>query len=285
MPAERPTLDTGDLRQRYEAGESLGQIAASYGVTIGPVRTRLLRAGVPIRARSHSVELTAARRRAALSQEVVDRYAAGEGAGSIAASLHLSEGEKGVGRILRDAGVPVRGIADANRLGTRTYRDRYGVWLRPMHLSRFGQEEAQVLAWLDARDVSYVHQAIEGPYNVDIGIGAVAVEIHRYSANPLSAHCEEVWSLTSRLEYLLNRGRWVLYLWSTPGVPLGEVVADEIVAFMQLANRDPSAPSEYRVIRGCGELVFSGTDAYQFAGVPAPCHTRHRRGLDRHPSG
>jgi very-short-patch-repair endonuclease len=116
-----------------------------------------------------------------------------------------------------------------------------------------GRGEADLAAWLAARGLRVLAQHPVGPYNIDLAVRPVAVEVHFAANNPVADA-----RLRKRTKNLLDWGWDVVYVWVTGRHPLIEDVADEVVAVVEAAKRQPSARREYRVIRGAGEYVTSG---------------------------
>lgn len=109
--------------------------------------------------------------------------------------------------------------------------------------------------WLIAAGAVTTLEQAEGRYNIDIAVGAVAVEVHRYGFNPLGRSASAS-RLRQRANYLRNRGWLMCYVWIGPrGQWLTAAAAEYIVALAKSAESDPSLRGEYRVIRGSGELV------------------------------
>lgn len=111
-------------------------------------------------------------------------------------------------------------------------------------------------AMLEARGLATTLEQASGRYNIDIAVSPVAVEVHRYSFNPLGAtRLHE----RKRTNYLCNRGWLVCYVWIRPRqYLLTDDAADYVVSLAEEAKRDPSLIGEYRVIRGTGELFATG---------------------------
>jgi hypothetical protein len=99
-----------------------------------------------------------------------------------------------------------------------------------------------------------IPQLAVGPYNIDLAIGNVAVEVDGRGGKPLSRP-----DTRQRVEDLLNRGWNVYYIVIYPKVtyPPRRVLKD-LVPFLEAANRTPARRREYRVVRSSGELMASG---------------------------
>lgn len=116
--------------------------------------------------------------------------------------------------------------------------------------------ERQFGAWL--RDWGYdaIPQKAIGPYNVDLVVGNVGVEIYGGNWHYTGQHAER---FTERTQYLLREGIWLLIVWiDERRYPLQLPAVGEFVALHQQAARLQSARGQYRVIRGSGERISSG---------------------------
>ena len=110
-------------------------------------------------------------------------------------------------------------------------------------------------------------------YNIDIAVGTLAVEVHSETSYPHQSGV--VARRYERIKYLADRGWHSIYVMSRNGLLVGPVT-DEVVALLDLAERDPSAVGEYRVVRGSGELTSFSIDNFdQVAGEPAPVCAAH----------
>lgn len=110
---------------------------------------------------------------------------------------------------------------------------------------------------LSTRGLPAILEKAAGRYNIDIAAGRIAVEVHRYSFNPLGpTRLRE----RKRTHYLCNRGWLVCYVWVRPADSflLTDNAADYVVALAEAAERTPSLAGEYRVVRGSGELFATG---------------------------
>jgi very-short-patch-repair endonuclease len=127
--------------------------------------------------------------------------------------------------------------------------------IRQRSESQVGAFESDLIAMLISRGLpTEAQRPVEG-YNIDIACGPVAVEVHVCASSPLASA-----KLRKRIEKLLELGWSVIYVWINKYSTLRESAADEIVTFHKVAKSNPSAPRQYRVIRGSGETVLTGCD-------------------------
>lgn len=95
-------------------------------------------------------------------------------------------------------------------------------------------------------------RAIHG-YNVDLAVPPVAVEVHVAVNNPMANPI-----LRKRTEKLLELNWNVAYVWITRGKWFSREAADKLISIVQAVRSDPSAPCQYWVIRGTGEVCMTG---------------------------
>lgn len=211
------------------------------------------------------------------------------GTTELALSRQYGVSRGAIGRVLSDHGVARRGITEMNRINMakRTPAQRAknvaaahaavrGVpkdWdflcrraAGVEHKGRLGADERQVSNWLSARGVLAVPQKAIGPYNCDLAIGSVAVEIFGGHFHQSGRHRAR-WPERSR--YISNQGWSLVVVWNTTHHALHERLADELVALSQIASSDPSSPRQHRVIWGCGEVTVTPAHLDQFTHVPA----------------
>ena len=106
---------------------------------------------------------------------------------------------------------------------------------------------------LRERGLSVLQQKAVGPYNVDIATGAVAVEVFGGGWHNTRREGE-------RLRYLFDRGWDVIIIWvDARNAPLTPAAAEYVVAHLKFRESDPTAPRCYRVIRGTGQLLATGS--------------------------
>ena len=213
MSGIRHTLDVDDLVRRYEAGESEQALAAALGVGRPTIRRRLLAAGVQPRNRSEAMKVR------------MDATSADERKRLAAAANVARRGSK----------------ASADELARKAHTAE-----RTLQKIRNG--EIGLAALLSTRGMRPDLQKACGPYNIDIALAPIAVEVHVSTSHPMrSARQRE------RVVYLADRGWRTLYVWLRPGAEASDRAADEVVAHVEAAQADPTAVREYRVIRGTGE--------------------------------
>lgn len=146
---------------------------------------------------------------------------------------------------------------EATMLAKSTTRQRNG--------TQIGEGERLLAGWLAERGWPVEAQRSVRRYNLDLSTPTVAIEVHSLKRSPM------VRPHAQRIKDLTDWGWHVIYVWVTETHPLQPGAADDIVAFLDGPGRKPSAPGQYRVLRGCGELVIAGCgDVDERAGVRLP---------------
>lgn len=223
----------------------------------------------------------AAERRAQFRDEIVSRYTAGESGKAIAGSLpgNLSRGF--VVSVLEEAGIPVRGASDAERLkwqqmSPATRKNQVAAAHAAMRgrtlpfeekcAQALGKEakcpnqsghERLMIDHLSALGLPVIPQKAIGPYNADIGAAPVAVEIYGGNFHAYGRHAAR---FPERCRYFADQG-WALVVIWTYGLynPLTIDAAKYVVAFLDEVKRDPSLIGKYRMIGGRGQLFAAGS--------------------------
>lgn len=220
---------------------------------------------------------------------VVDRYVAGESENAIAKSLGCNRFV--VRRRLMEAGITPRGQAAAETLKWAAMpAEQRAIQVQAAHAASKGRrssdealarrargvearghatkEEASIGGWLQARGAIVRYQVAEGPYNIDVATGSVAVELFSGGWHTSEQHRRRA---QKRARYLFDHGWHLLVIWTDKRRhPLGEVVAEEVVALADVASRDPASPRQYRVIWGDGELIASGSANEDYIPIERP---------------
>ena len=234
---EIPNLDY--LVERYQAGESLKQIADQSGLSRPLLHGRLKSLGIHIRGHSEAERLK---------------------------WLNLKRDRSAIERQCSSAWQARRGQKDGiacRKKRAQTAMDR---------LLRIGRFEEQVS---NAMPMKTRRQLAIGPYNVDIAISEtrIAVEIVCGEGFNRSATTRP-----KRIEYLLNRGWFVLVVWLWPGTTpdIGKL-RQHIIALHEFRSRNPTMPGEYRVVSRDAEPASGARlDLHGHAIEVAP-HARNKR--------
>jgi len=213
-------------------------------------------------------------------EEIVTRYRAGESEKSLGAAFGVSR--QVIKRRLEIAGVERRSMSEAIRLGFARLdpaeRKRIASFAntatrgRPKSfetkcLSALTRQEREVgvsptellmQVWLLERYANAIPQCAIGPYNADVAIPPVAVEIFGGGWHGYGRHKRRS---AERYRYILNQGWSVIVIWVDARLyPLSETAADYVVARLNEISRNPSLIGQYWVIRGDGKEVAAGRD-------------------------
>ncbi|MFL0711665.1 MAG: helix-turn-helix domain-containing protein [Microcella pacifica] len=262
----------------YRSGQSFAQIGAELGKHPESLRRAIQRRRIELRPNTYT-----APNRTETPADVAGRYQAGESILALARSYQVSRTV--VRRWLSESAVELRTASEANRVrmskltaeersklaspahdavrgsvrgvetrvkfaNTRAERAAAGTWKRS-HM------EQQLGEWMSEQCIQWVPEQVVAGYNVDFGIEPVAVELlgGSWHAQPSRrAHHAK------RTHDILNAGWHMIYVWSTHHVPLTRAGADQVVAYVQQASRNPSPVGQYWVLRGDGQLMSSGGD-------------------------
>lgn len=273
MGRKVPPADKDKAVEFYLAGESAKQAANLAGLNEKTVLRELTARGIP-------------RHRGRPLDGVADAYRAG--ASVLELSRHYSVSRRTIDDRLKRAGVGKRTASEQNRIAAarQTRAERLArvaaahtmVRGRPapepsLHRAALTREakarlesegERQMFRWLQQRtEVVGVQTAVKR-YNVDFTVASVAVELLGGEWHARKRRHG------TRTKAILDAGWHMLFIWDTPTYPVKPAAADYAVAFAEETSRDPAAIRKYRVIRGDGELVASGSlEDYDLALVPA----------------
>lgn len=291
MTHKAPRLHVDDAIRLYETGSTTTELQERFGAGI---YFHLRKAGV-LRSQCDARRLAGRQRRDAIRSDVVNRFDAGQSVKAIAVALNIQRST--VSLCLADAGISPRNRSEAmlqrmantppderERLTRRAHDAVRGMKRTPEEMaqravtkqatgSKIGRGERELAEMLKARGVHAHMQYAFGPYNIDIMCGLIAVEVHSQVGYP---HAKP--AVRKRIEYLLDAGLNVVYVLCARQSRGRHVLtapdaaaADDIAAFFQRTQSDPTVRRQYRVIRRTGELVATCCgDLDKIALVPVP---------------
>lgn len=293
MAAERKHIDLDELARLYHDGRTNGELRAHFGIGPRALNDRLTTLGLA----------TDRRRRLTAEQEMtaVEMYLGGATKNDVARHFGIASGSagnilerNGIAKSNRNEAVRIRNarMTPEQRLAnTKAAHDavrgrKVGydeLCQRAVTRERTGGiassvAEHQLAALLRERtNLPVIQQKAVGKYNIDIAIGSVAVEV---SGRNLKGY-----SLTisrERTEYIIDSGYLFVRVWANRSRNVVTAdLADYLVALAEQVSGDPSARREYRVVRGNGQLVASGSrEDDHFAGVDALVSPRCGRTAD-----
>lgn len=212
-------------------------------------------------------------------EELAQRYINGESEKALAEALHASRSV--ISRHLQIMGIERRTASEANYVmsaqmtpeqrserakaahdavrGTKRSFDELckralARQAKPYNVSPV---EVQISQWLQELGLHPIPQLAIGPYNADLAIGPIAVEIFGGSWHAYGSHVARA---GKRLNYFLDQGWSLVFIWvDTVKWPLTVDCAKYVASFYQIASIDPSIGGQYRVIRGDGQEIPAGS--------------------------
>lgn len=237
----RPSRHSRDRRDAvltaWSAGDRVADIAHEHRISAGDIYRYVRDAGLPLRGKGHPFLATD-------DASIIAAYQSGQSENAIAAALGLARGTIRK-RLLRN-GVEPRSYSPANRLANiHTDRTLNQALARNRSVGRF---EVPLLTFLIEHGWPADHQAPVGPYNIDILVGHVAVEVETVGSYPAS-----IPNTRDRMEQIAHRGYRVLYVWMPRGRKSLVFDCEQIEPWIALAQSNPAAFGQYRVIRGSGK--------------------------------
>lgn len=216
MGVRRTDFNTNDLINEYLSGKSVKQLASDHGFSRQVVYRVLREKNVHIRGRSESMVV----RMGNMTEEERKKNAL--------AANEAKRGSKNTPEMLHK-----RALAKKRRIGM------------------FEQE------FIDAITDSGIPVSPQEPflsYNLDIGCGDIAVEIHTQTASPLHPH------FAKKLMNCINAGKSMIYVWIDPQhIHLTGRCYEQVISILKQFRMNPPSRSQYWVVKGTGELYASGT--------------------------
>ena len=209
-----PNLD--DLLRRYISGDSELQLSQGAGINRWTFRQRLLEAGITPRTQSEA--------------EIIkwNRMTAEQRTCQVKAAHNAVRSRK----------VSFKELC--LRAKTREGNLQYNV----------SPNEIVLGQWLNKSGFDIIHNLAIGPYNCDIGIGAVTVEVWGGDWHPKLIEIK-------RTKYILDCGYSILIVNLNQGrFPLSPAVTNYVITLIQETSSNPTGGRQYWMVRGDGELIF-----------------------------
>jgi very-short-patch-repair endonuclease len=315
VPLELPPADLDDLVERYRAGATVVQLVEHFGESrwkvteylrsIGVLRTKAEITRERMRTMSDEdrralQEASVAARRIPCPDidSVLALYRSGQSAAAVGAAFGVSVDV--AMRWLREAGEDTSASTIHRRRWQRLGADERAAAVRQLREARklvrvteeslckraitrerrqvqIDPNETALAEWMRRRGIGgLVQQKAIGRYNCDIAATPVAVEVFGGNWHAYGQHGAR---LDRRTRYILDAGWDVMLVWANTVLhPLTEVVADEVVSFVEAARRRPPGPREYRVVWGTGQLIAAGSaDDDQLTLEPSGSRSDYRR--------
>jgi hypothetical protein len=216
MSRKITTLDTNNIIKEYLAGKSVLYLARQNNVCRQVIQRILAENNVAIRNRSQSMYVRMA---------------------------HTPTDERK--RLAHAANIAKRGSHNTpEMLHKRALA----------HQRRIGVFEQEFIDALSNAGIAVTPQEPFLSYNLDLGCGNIAVEIHTQFASPLSTHH------VKKLMNCVNAGKSMIYVWISPRhLIVDPACYDKVIALVQEFSRNPSPISQYWVVRSTGEVYAQGT--------------------------
>ena len=209
-------LNTNNIIEEYLAGKSVLYLARQNNVCRQVIQRILTENNVTIRDRSQSMYVR---------------------------MFHTSEEERK--RLAHAANVAKRGSHNTlEMLHKRALAQK-------RYIGIFEQE------FIDALSNAGINVTPQEPflsYNLDLGCGNIAVEIHTQIASPLST------KYVKKLMDCVNAGKSMIYVWISPRHLIVDTACyNKVIALIQEFSRNPSPISQYWVVRSTGKVYAQGT--------------------------
>jgi hypothetical protein len=266
------STNTNDLIDMYESGKSVAQISNITGLTVPSIYGRFYKEKfIPYRwgKGNNKVQLP--------TDEIINLYQSGISENAISKKFGVAR--TAIRNRLETSGIHIRNQSESEKLkwSKMTTKERkkqvksandkirsmpksYHVKLsikqaitKEKSLSKVGAFEQLFIDELKSRGFNPIPQKAVYVYNVDIAIGNTAIEIHVNSGNP-----ESIPAYRKRIVNLLKRGWNVIYVKITKDAFI-DIATDQICSFIDFCKSNKSIGSQYRVIRGTGNLISSGS--------------------------
>ena len=216
MAIRRANFDTNHMIEEYLSGKSIKQLAFEHGFSRQVVYRVLRQNNIHIRGRSESMFVRMA---------------------------NMTEEERKANALA--ANIAKRGRANSQDMLSK--RAKAG--------KRFiGKFEKEFCDAISSAGIPIFPQEPFLSYNLDIGCGDIAVEIHRHTDSPVAPRH------VHKLMKCVESGKSMLYVWINP---TKNIVTPEcyenVVSIVQQFRRNPPSGSKYWVIRGTGEIYATGS--------------------------
>jgi hypothetical protein len=269
--------DAVNIVHAYCRGIKVRELAAQYRVNSKSVHKLLGEAGVLLR----RGQTLAGQKARADSVKIVKAYTNGKSILELATRYRVARDV--VQRLLVDAQIPLRTQSEQEQIkwSQMTVAQRKNQ-VAAAHKAKIGRKESmqtrkmraktfekmgkrnsspyepELQRMLEARGLKTFPQRAVGPYNCDLAVDSVAVEIR-------AAYWEKIDTprFRKRVRYFLHAGWHVLLVMiSNSGcryLPLSPGIADQAAAFIEEVRRDRSAIRKYRVIWGKPDVTTSGS--------------------------
>jgi very-short-patch-repair endonuclease/transposase len=269
---KRLDIDAANLGSRYSSGESISDIANSFGVSMNVIERRLKELGIKHRTDSESRRLrwgTPTVDPAMLASE----YLRGESEKAIAVKYGIARGTIRTMLVARGVTIRNQSVANACRMAKLTPEQRLALAknahaavrgipqseeyrrkiakAREVNGTKPSAGEALLLKLLKARGLNPIVEKAIGRYNVDFALAksAVAVEVFGGHWHAIGDHARKY---RERMDYILNEGWLPIIVWHNALYPINERGVDYIVSVHESRCWRKTRRSKEHVIWGNG---------------------------------
>jgi very-short-patch-repair endonuclease len=271
-------LDKDFVIKEFESGRSRFDIAEELGVSAPLIYKKLKEWGVNTK-----------RNRFVDKEAVVKMYLDGHSENAVSKYFGISR--IAVRPILTEAGVRIRNQSEAESLKwskmtkkqrenqvrsahrsvkgrTVTFEQRCKIALaierEQLQISKY---EIQLADKLKEKGITPQHQKAIGPYNADLVVGSIVIEIFGGNWHWTGHHLERT---EERIRFLLNEGFDVLIIPASNVSPLTSSTASYVYNYIQKSIATPRKDKEYRVVWKDGEYEVSGTIKDKHIDISSP---------------
>lgn len=207
------------------------------------------------------------------TDDLINKYLAGNSIKKLAADNGFSR--QVIYRIFRENNVPLRNRSEAmyvrmaqtspeerQRLSEAAHKAKRGLKNTPEMLHKRALAHKRFIGafeqeFIDALVNAGIHVIPQEPfmsYNLDIGCGNVAVEIHTQCASPLTSN------FIKKLMECVKAGKSMIYVWIPPRKMLvTNECYNKVISLVQEMSTNPPSVCKYWVIKGTGETYATGT--------------------------
>lgn len=237
--AKRLNLPEDEIVSMYVSGISENVIAKHFNTSRITIGKRLIAAGIRRRTQSESEALK------------WSQMSPAQRANQVAAAHKASTG---------------RVASFAERCRIAETREKRQTHVAPVEYILWGR--------LRQHGLNPIQQKAIGPYNCDLAVHPVAVEV--WGGN-WHWHGKHRRMFEKRCRYILNAG-WSIYILPVSRRdPFSEARVRDLVAYIKAARRDPPSPCEYRMVWSRGEWETVGWDDGDKLVIDPPfCGSRDR---------
>jgi len=228
MPDKIIIPNLNDFLQRYIEGESENSLSKELGINRWTFRQRLIEAGIKPRSQSKAEAIK------------WERMTAAQRSAQVAAAHDACRGRK------------VSFAEARKRAKSREGNLSYNV----------STSEVKLGEWLRLMQYYVVHNFAVGPYNCDLGLPPITVEIWGGSWHPKPIDVK-------RTKYILDEGFAVLIIdIDQQRFPLSYITTKYIISLLDFTSGNPSNARQYWMVRGDGELIFKRVNSDNISLIP-----------------